>query len=201
MTEEERRELREIYVGVSDEALKRIGLVMVLGAGLDHDRMTLLERAGDVPVLESARFKRDELTREIAKVYSRPPLDRLADRVEAWQSDVRELLQIRDRYAHSVTYYEVRGDGSAGSFSHHPKTGAITAVVDEPELDDEVWRFTEVGSIGVDLDIETGILRERGAQEYDAYLRSKRESERLHEEWLRERQRSLEERLREPPTS
>jgi len=119
-----RRRLLIVSVGVSDEALKRIGLVMVMGAGLDHKRMTLLERADDVPVLMSARFSRKHLTQEITSVYSRPPFDRLADRVEAWQSEVLELLQIRDRYAHSVTYYQVRGDGSAGSFSHHPKTGA-----------------------------------------------------------------------------
>jgi hypothetical protein len=187
MTEQPKRRLLGISVGVSDEALKRIGLVMVLGASLDHQRMTLLERAEDVPVLTSAGWSRMALTKAITTVYSRSPFDRLADRVDAWLKDVAELLDTRDRYAHSVTYYQTWGDGRAGSFSHHPKTGAITPVVDEPELDDEIMRFADADSVGSALEIETMILRGRdGLQAHDEHLRRQEEYRRSVEEILHE---------------
>ena len=115
--------LLSVSVGVSDEALQRIGLVMVMAAGLDYRRMTLLERAVDVSVKTSASWNRRTLKKEVKKAFSQSPFDRLLERVQTWLSEVDKLLELRDKYAHSVTYYEVRGDGSAGSFSHHPKSG------------------------------------------------------------------------------
>jgi hypothetical protein len=169
-----------VSVGVSDQALQRIGLVMVVAAGLDYRRMKILERAVDVPVRTSAGWTRKTLTREIKDAFSQPPLDRLLSRVQDWLSEVDELFQVRDRYAHSITYYEVRGDGTAGSHTHHPKLQLTTPVVDEPELDDEILRLSDASSIGSRLEIETILLREDGVAAHDAHLKAHQD---LEEAW------------------
>jgi hypothetical protein len=137
-----------VSVGDSDQALQRIGLVIVMAAGLDHQRMKILKRAVDVPVKTSADWPRKKLTRGIKDAFSQPPLDRLSSRIDDWLSEVDELLRLRDRYAHSRTFYEMRGDGTAGSFTHHPKSGQTTPLVDEPELDDEILRLSDASSVG-----------------------------------------------------
>lgn len=144
---------------------------MVMAARLDHQRMTILERAADVPVKTSASWPRDRLKEQINDAFSQPPLDRLLRRVQDWLSEVDELFRLRDRYAHSITYYEVRGDGTAGSFTHHPKSGRTIPVVNEPELDDEIRRLSDAGFIGSGLEIEIMILREDGAAAHDAHLK------------------------------
>ena len=78
--------------------------------------------------------------------------------------------------------------GALDRFLIIPRRGQ--PVVDEPELDDEVLRFSDAGPAGVALDIETLILRESGPQAHDEHLRAHREYER-----------SVEEMLREPPDS
>jgi hypothetical protein len=80
-----------------------------MAAGLDHQRMKILKRAVDVPVKTSADWPRKKLTREIKDAISQPPLDRLSSRFDDWLSEVDELLRLRDRYAHSRTFYEMRG--------------------------------------------------------------------------------------------
>jgi hypothetical protein len=173
-----KRQLLVLSVGVSDAALQRIGLVMVSGAQLDHRRMTLLHTAAEVPVSDSAMWRRARLTRELKKTYAEEPLNRLLPRLTDWLVEVNALLDIRDRYAHSITYYQVDGLGNAGSFSLHPKTGDVLPVVDEPELDEEILGFAEAGDRGAQLEIEAGILLDGGAAAHDRVLDRRRDFDR-----------------------
>jgi hypothetical protein len=65
--------------------------------------------------------------------------------------------------------------GTAGSFTHHPKSGQTTPLVDEPELDEEILRLSDASSVGSRLEIETGILRDGGVAAHDAHLNAQRE--------------------------
>jgi hypothetical protein len=76
---------------------------MVFGAQLDHRRMTLLHTAAEIPISDSARWKRRQLTEELRKAYEQEPLNRLRPRLTDWLAEVDALLGIRDRYAHSTT--------------------------------------------------------------------------------------------------
>jgi hypothetical protein len=169
--------LRGISVGVSNEALQRIGLVMVLAAQLDHRRMTLRERAAGVPVEVSAAFDSKKIKNRLKDAYERTPLDRVKGSLDDWLAEVDDLLVVRHRYAHSVTYYQVDGLANSGSYRLHPRTGEVSPVVNEPELDDEIHRFAAAGSVGSTLDIETGILLEGGTEAYERHLAAHREFE------------------------
>ena len=59
-----------ISVGVPNEILRDIGLVMVMVAQVDHRRMTLLHKVADIPVEESAAYRRSaDLTKTIKQRF------------------------------------------------------------------------------------------------------------------------------------
>jgi len=49
------------FVGVPDETLKQIGMVIVMAARLDHQRMQMLEAIAEVPVNDVSKLRRDDL--------------------------------------------------------------------------------------------------------------------------------------------
>lgn len=179
-----RRKLIGMSLGVSDVTLTNIGRVVVLAATLDYRRMRLLEVTSSVPVAESAGWGRERLKDEIRASFGTPPMDRLSGRIKAWLAEVDNLLNLRDRYAHSITYHEVRGDGTSGSYIKHPKTGVVTAEPDAAAWEKLVMRMSDASFDGVGLDIEAGILRNHGAAAHDAHQRRLAECEASVEEML-----------------
>jgi hypothetical protein len=171
-------------LGVTDETLTNIGRVVVMGAKLDYQRMKLLEVVADVPIADSARWDRKRLKDEIRDSFDRSPLDRLSERVGAWLTEVDNLLDLRDRYAHSITYHEVRGDGTRGSYISHPKTGIIRPEPNAAAWEALVLRLSDALSVGVTLDIEARILRHQGVEAHDAHRRAHEEYEARVEEML-----------------
>jgi hypothetical protein len=161
-----------ISVGVPDEILRDIGLVMVMAAQLDHRRMTLLHKVADIPVEESAAYRRSsDLTKAIKEQFSVDPLMLMKPRVDAWLGEVTTAFEIRNRYAHSITYFEARGDGTSGSYIRHLRSSEAQPVVDATALQADIERIHRAGSVGVRLELDAMVLRQGGADAYYARLR------------------------------
>jgi hypothetical protein len=58
--------LLHLFVGVPDEMLRSIGLVVVMSSQLDFGRLRLLEAADQIPVTTSARWSRQVASPERA---------------------------------------------------------------------------------------------------------------------------------------
>jgi len=66
------RKLIHMFVGVPDEILRSIGLIVVLSAQLDFKRMQLLEAADQIPVTTSADWPRRRAQRTSCLPSQRP---------------------------------------------------------------------------------------------------------------------------------
>jgi hypothetical protein len=66
------RRLLSLFVGVPEEMLRSIGLIVVLSSQLDHIRMQILEEADQVPVTTSADWPRRRLTQALISAYVEP---------------------------------------------------------------------------------------------------------------------------------
>jgi hypothetical protein len=158
------------FVGVPDQMLRSIGLIVVVAAKLDHQRMELLEQAAGVPVPTSSKYWRSQLTDAIRASFANPPFDRLQDRVHAWLADADNLFDIRDTVSHSTGYYVVRGDGSSGFYSHRPSTGNTRPQFTAGKLEEFVLRFVDALHEGAGLTMEAGIINEGGLEAHDEFL-------------------------------
>ena len=79
------------FIGPPDETLKQIGMVIVMAARLDYQRMQILERTAGVPVEESANLRRRTLTRRLKDSVRREPLNRLEIKLNEWLREVNDL--------------------------------------------------------------------------------------------------------------
>jgi hypothetical protein len=152
-----------------------IGRLVVLGAQLDLHKMKLFEVASSVPVTESAKRPRRQLNKDMKAAFSVAPFDRLKIRLETWLEDVANLLDRRDEIAHSVGGYEVRGDGTARYTRLHPKQEESQTQFDASTLSEWVMRMSDANHSGVDLLIESIILKEGGVEAHDNHLKHREE--------------------------
>lgn len=165
-----KRKLIGLFVGVPDDMLRSIGLIVVMAAGLDDQRMMLLEVAASVPAATSAKYQRKQLTQELKTAFSAAPLDQLADRVTAWLDEVNSLFDIRDKISHSTAYYETRGDGTTGFYAHHPSSGQTRLQFTADKLDEFILRFSDASCEGTRLQLDAGLLVNEGSAAYQVYL-------------------------------
>jgi|Tabmets5t2r1_1033131.scaffolds.fasta_scaffold23787_3 hypothetical protein len=157
------------FVGPPDETLKQIGMVIVMAARLDYERMLILERTAGVPVEESANLSRRALTKQLKDSVRREPLNRLEAKLNEWLREVNDLLNIRDWLAHSETYHQVWGDGRRGHFMMRPRTGQVRPAFTFEKLEEVVDRLGDAGHEGWRLMMDLGTLAHDEAA-YDANL-------------------------------
>lgn len=158
------------FVGVPDETLKQIGMVIVMAARLDHQRMEMLEVTAGVSVEEASKLRREALTKELKDSVKNKPLNRLETKLHDWLREVNDLLEIRDWLAHSETYYQVWGDGRRGHFMMRPRTGQVRPAFTLEKLEQVIDRLDDATSEGVRLVLDLGTLAHDEAQ-YDANLK------------------------------
>jgi hypothetical protein len=84
-----------MFVGVPDEMLRTIGLIVVLGAQLDLARMKLHGLVRSIPVTKSAATYRDKVTKEIRQAFGLAPLSPMNDRIAAWLDEAEALFRLR----------------------------------------------------------------------------------------------------------
>lgn len=162
--------LLHLFVGVPDDMLRSIGLIVVLAAQLDYLRMQLLQVANSTPIEESAKYSRDDLTKEIKKAFKTAPFDRMAARVGAWLRRANDLFDIRDRVCHSTGHYETRADGHSGFYAVHHKSGQTRPQFTAARLDGFVRRLIDATGFGQGFLFEAGALASGGTDAHDAYL-------------------------------
>ena len=164
------------FIGPPDETLKQIGMVVVMAAKLDHERMLILERTAGVPVEESAKLSRRALTKRLKESARREPLNRLEAKLNEWLDEVNDLLDIRDWLAHSATYHQVWGDGRRGHFMMRPKTGEVRPALTLEGLEQVIDRLDAAGHVGWSLMMDLGTLAHDEAA-YDANLKVREQVE------------------------
>jgi hypothetical protein len=158
------------FVGPPDETLKQIGMVIVMAARLDHQRMQMLEVTAGVPVADAAKLPRRVLTKRIKASVRSKPLNRLEAKVNEWLREVNDLLDIRDWLAHSETYHQVWGDGRRGHFMMQPRTGRVRPAFSLEKLEQVIDRLGDATSNGIRLVMDLGTLAHDEPQ-YDANLK------------------------------
>jgi hypothetical protein len=184
------RRLLSLFVGVPEEMLRSIGLIVVLSSQLDHVRMQILEEADQVPVTTSADWSRRRLTEALISAYAEPLFEPLRQQLATWLEEGESLFDFRDDLVHSVGAYETRGDGSQRFIKEHPRSSGIKLQVTAEELDALVMRLSDATHEGVRLRLDTIVLVDGGPK---AYADRIKQLEDIHAE----QQRSLEEALRE----
>ncbi len=165
------------FVGAPDETLRAIGMVIVMAAQLDYQRMRILDITAGIPVADSANFTRAQLTKRLKESVSSPPLDRLQARLNTWIQEVIDLWDIRDTLAHSDAYFETRGDGQQGHFMLRPKTGKVRPAFTPQKLEEIIDRLSDAGRDATRLEIEAGILLHQGVDAHEAHLKAHEEYE------------------------
>jgi hypothetical protein len=164
------------FVGPHDETLKQIGMVIVMAARLDHQRMQILEITAGVPVGDSGSLRRAVLTARLKDSVRGEPLNRLEPKLNEWLREVNDLLDIRDWLAHSETYHQVWGDGQRGHFMMRPKTGQVRPAFTLEKLEQVVDRLDDASSDGWRLVMDLGTLAHDEAA-YDANLKVREQVE------------------------
>ena len=163
------------FVGVPDDMLRSIGIVIVLAAQTDLRRMQLHEAATRVPVTTSAGWPRGKLTNALDEAFSQPPFDRMQVTVSHWFNDISQLFDIRDDLAHSVGGFESRGDGRQRFVLYEPKTGKTRRQFTAAKLAEIVERMHDAHFVGARLYFEAISLANGGVEGHEAYLASQRE--------------------------
>jgi hypothetical protein len=174
-----RRQLIGIFVGVPDEMLRTIGMIVVMTAQLGATRMKLLEVTRSIPVADSARMKHKEVTKAIRQAFDSAPLSPMKDRVDEWLSDAESLFQLRNTIVHSTGGFETRGDGAQRFVREHPRDGGTKPQLTSIELDDVVLRLSDATGDGFRLSMDAGVLVGQGSAAYDELMTQR---ERLREE-------------------
>jgi hypothetical protein len=131
------------FVGPPDETLKQIGMVIVMAARLDHQRMQMLEITAGVSVEDASKLRREVLTKRLKDSVRSKPLSRLEAKVNEWLREANDLLQIRDWLAHSEAYYQVWGDGRRGHFMMRPRTGQVRPAFTPERMEQVIDRLDE----------------------------------------------------------
>jgi len=164
------------FIGVPDETLKQIGMVIVMTARLDHQRMQMLEATAGISVEEGSNLRREVLTKRLKDSVQGKPLDRLAPELNEWLQEVNDLLDIRDWLAHSEAYYQVWGDGRSGHFMKRPRKGQARRAFTLEKLERVIDRLDDATSEGARLVMGLATLAHDEAQ-YDANLRVRKQIE------------------------
>jgi hypothetical protein len=165
-----RRTVLGRFVGPPDETLKQIGMVIVMAARLDHQRMQMLEATAGVSIEDSSKMRRNDLTKRLKQRVQRQPLNRLQSKLNNWLREADDLLDIRDWLAHSEPYYQVWADGRSGHFMMRPRTGQVRPAFTLEKLEHVIDRLDDATSDGVRLVMDLGTLAHDEAQ-YDANLK------------------------------
>jgi len=158
------------FVGPPDETLKQVGMVIVMAARLDHQRMQMLENTAGVSVEDASKLPRDVLTKRLKDSVRSKPLNRLDTKLNEWLREANDLLEIRDWLAHSETYHQVWGDGRRGHFMMRPRTGQVRPAFTLEKLEQVIDRLSDATSDGMRLMMDLGTLAHNEAQ-YDANLK------------------------------
>jgi hypothetical protein len=177
------RKLIHMFVGVPDEMLRSIGLIVVLSAPLDFKRMQLFEAADQIPVTTSADWPRRRVTENLLSAFSAPLFARQQQQVATWLQEGDSLFDFRDDLVHSVGAYEVRGNGVSRFIREHPRNSRVKQrqVIAE-ELDTVVMRLHDVTFEGVGLLLDTIFLIEHGPEAHANYVKQRED---LHAEQQR----------------
>jgi hypothetical protein len=178
-------ELGVPFVGVPEELLADIGRIVVLGAHLEYTRLMLLDNAtrGARPIKKLAALAWPDATREIKEAFNAEPFDRLGGQVNAWLDRVNDLIEYRHTVAHSMAYYEFRGDGTTGYGNLQPRKGQSKPQFTREDLKDIVARMVKAHREGHSLWIEVIVIREDGPGGHDAFLEQRRQAEVAMQQW------------------
>jgi hypothetical protein len=158
------------FIGVPDETLKQIGMVIVMAARLDHQRMQMLEATAGISVEDASKMRRNDLTKRLKQSVLSKPLNRVQTKLNDWFREANDLLDIRDWLAHSEPYYQVWADGRSGHFMMRPRTGKVRPAFTLEKLEQVIDRLDDATSDGVRLVMDLRTLAHDEAQ-YDANLK------------------------------
>ena len=184
------RQLIGLFVGVPDEMLRAVGLIVVLCSRLDLLRMQLLEVGDLVSVTKSAQQRRWQVTKALEDAFAAAPFDQMQSRVSPWLQESNALFDFRDELVHSTGGYQVRGDGSSRFVREHPRVSKVQKQFTAEVLDSVVLRLVDASHDGAILRMDAMLLNDHGPVAYADHVKRR-------EELAVEQKEALEEALRE----